>query len=330
MLAVTCVYAGFLPVLAGVVWLLCPVRFQGVRTRGRGAVLAVLGLGLVLLGWSLPAREVRIARPRTRLDEFAPTYQFHEVHSLRVEAPPERVFRATKAVTAEEIRFFRTLVWIRRFGRPGPESILNPSERLPLLEVATRTTFLQLAEEPDREIVVGTVVIAPTGTRRDELPATPGAYQALQHPVFAKATMNFLIEPVGAGGSRVSTETRVFATDAASRRRFAAYWRTIYPGSALIRRMWLAAIKRRAEGPGDPGARAPAPASSGVSLSPSGPARDCSACVGIHAFSPRSARRHGERLPCAAVIAPLLRRALTSRSNCFRRRPAPGPPPLVV
>ncbi|HYW41393.1 MAG TPA: hypothetical protein VE959_00970 [Bryobacteraceae bacterium] len=29
---------------------------------------------------------------------------------------------------------------------------------------------------------------------------------------------------------------------------FAAYWRMIYPGSALIRRMWLRAIKRRAEG----------------------------------------------------------------------------------
>jgi len=25
------------------------------------------------------------------------------------------------------------------------------------------------------------------------------------------------------------------------------YWRVIYPGSALIRRMWLRAIKKRAE-----------------------------------------------------------------------------------
>ncbi len=29
--------------------------------------------------------------------------------------------------------------------------------------------------------------------------------------------------------------------------RFAIYWRVIYPGSALIRRMWLDAIRRRAE-----------------------------------------------------------------------------------
>jgi len=31
------------------------------------------------------------------------------------------------------------------------------------------------------------------------------------------------------------------------RMRFAAYWRVIYPGSALIRVMWLRAIKQRAE-----------------------------------------------------------------------------------
>jgi hypothetical protein len=42
--------------------------------------------------------------------------------------------------------------------------------------------------------------------------------------------------------------THVFATDTA-RRRFALYWRIIYPGSAFIRRMWLQAIKRRAETP---------------------------------------------------------------------------------
>jgi hypothetical protein len=31
-------------------------------------------------------------------------------------------------------------------------------------------------------------------------------------------------------------------------RRFAIYWRRIHPGSDIIRRMWLRAIKLRAEG----------------------------------------------------------------------------------
>jgi hypothetical protein len=59
--------------------------------------------------------------------------------------------------------------------------------------------------------------------------------------------MGFLIEDQGDGWSRLRTETRVFATDASARRRFAVYWRLIYPGSSLIRHMWLDAIRRRAE-----------------------------------------------------------------------------------
>lgn len=58
--------------------------------------------------------------------------------------------------------------------------------------------------------------------------------------------MNFLVTPDGPGRSVVSTETRVFANSPSARRRFAAYWRVIYPGSAIIRRMWLRAIERRA------------------------------------------------------------------------------------
>ena len=40
--------------------------------------------------------------------------------------------------------------------------------------------------------------------------------------------MNFLVRPDPQGGSRVSTETRVFATARRSPR-FARYWRVIYP-----------------------------------------------------------------------------------------------------
>ncbi|MGH7548130.1 MAG: hypothetical protein ACREMM_08140 [Gemmatimonadales bacterium] len=59
--------------------------------------------------------------------------------------------------------------------------------------------------------------------------------------------MNFLIEPTGSAGCVMTTETRVHATGARTRWRFGAYWFVIHPGSALIRRMWLRAIRRRAE-----------------------------------------------------------------------------------
>ncbi|WP_433167149.1 hypothetical protein [Kribbella sp. CA-247076] len=42
------------------------------------------------------------------------------------------------------------------------------------------------------------------------------------------------------------TETRVIASDARSRRRFALYWLLIRAGSGVIRRVWLHAISSRA------------------------------------------------------------------------------------
>jgi len=210
-----------------------------------GALLAA-GLGLSTAALLASPDETRIAEPGTRLDEFSPVFEFSERHAVLIEAPKVVVWEAVKSVTADEISFFRELTWLRRFGRPGPESILNAPGRAPLLEVATRTSFLLLAEEPWREVVIGTLALAPPGTRPGGTP-TPELFRSLEAPGYAKATMNFLVEDRGGDVCLLTTETRVHATDPAARRRFATYWRVIYPGSAFLRRMWLRAIRLRAE-----------------------------------------------------------------------------------
>lgn len=160
-------------------------------------------------------------------------------------SPPERVFDATRATTPGEIRGFRLLTWLRRGGRRQAPNILDAPGGEPLIDTAVRGGFVLLAEDRPREIVVGAVVI---GQHKLVLPLTPAGFAAIDAPGFAKAVMNFRIAPDGDGASRVTTETRVFGTDAASVRRFAVYWRIIQPGSGLIRRRWLRAIQRRAAG----------------------------------------------------------------------------------
>lgn len=124
--------------------------------------------------------------------------QFHEFHSTTVRATPERAYRAIKDVTAGETFLFRTLTWLRRFGRPGPESILHAPERLPLLDVATRTSFITLADGP-REIIVGTVVMSPPKVSR---PTTADEFASLAtRDGYALATMNFAVTPRSDGGS---------------------------------------------------------------------------------------------------------------------------------
>lgn len=237
------VYGGLLLAAAGVVSLVKPPRWLGVTSRRRASWIAVAGALVAGLGFGLPAYESRAGRVETRLDEFAPVWQFNEVHAIRVAAPASRVFRAIREVRADDIFLFGTLTWIRRGGRPLPNSILDAAGREPLIDVALRSGFVLLADEAPRELVIGTVVVAPPGTRGS---LTPDVFRKSLPPGFALATMNFFLQPDGPNASLLSTETRVFANDASSRRRFAAYWRLIVPGSAIIRRSWLRAIERRA------------------------------------------------------------------------------------
>jgi len=248
MLLSVIVYIGFGLSLAGAMSALVPLRFVGIRTRATGWLVLLAGLVVAGVALTRPAEETTVASPRTRLDEFAPTYQFNEVHQIPVNATPERVYQATLQVTAAEIPTFRTLIWIRRGGAKGPESILNAADDIPLITVATRTTFLKLAEDVNREFVMGTVVLAPSGVRLP-IGSDPSSFKTVMAPGYAKAAISFLVEPLAGGWCLLRTETRVYATDPASRSTFARYWRVIRPGSELIRKMWLRAIKVRAEGP---------------------------------------------------------------------------------
>jgi len=242
------VYAALAAMLLGGVSIIRPLKFVGIASRSHGIIVLLCGVVVFLIGVNVPAPEKRIAARTTILDDFVPAYQFAVFHTVRVKAPRERVFAAIRDVTANEITLFRTLTWIRRFGRRGPESILNAPEKMPLLDVATRTSFMLLAQEPDREIVLGTLVAAPPGWRsnKDKKP-TPEDFKALHAPGFALGAINFRVEDTANGETLLTTETRIYATDASARRNSAVYWRVIYPGSALIRVMWLRAIQRRAE-----------------------------------------------------------------------------------
>jgi hypothetical protein len=241
-------YLAFFITLVGLLSLIRPIRFLYIRNRRGAAMVLAGGLLLVVVALFLPTGVEKVSARGTELDDWMPRWQIGEQHTIHVAARPEAVFAAIHAVRADEILLFRTLIAIRRCGDTGPESIMNPPEERPLLDVATQTTFALLAEAPPREIVIGTVVAAPQGTRTRSSGLTPELFRRKLPPGVALATMNFLVLPDDRGGSSISTETRIYANNTSALRRFAIYWRVIHPGSDIIRRMWLRAIKKRAEG----------------------------------------------------------------------------------
>jgi hypothetical protein len=221
-----------LSVLWWIAWLVLPVTVIAVikplgrlrlPTRRRAAGVFAAAISLIVLLAFLPPPLTTVTARATRLDEIAPAFHYNERHDRYVAAPPARVYGAMKATTAGEIALFQLFTWIRRFGRPLPENILNAPDTLPILDVATRGGFTLRADDPPRELVVSATVARNV-----------------------TAAMNFRIQPEGSG-SRLTTETRVTGADNAAIRPFTPYWRTILPGSWILRVTWLDAIARRAE-----------------------------------------------------------------------------------
>ncbi len=182
------------------------------------------------------------------LEELVPGYDFGEVHSTQVSAPPERALAAVKLVKLGEM----PLVWLLFAVRSIPAYVAGkrglPSDGWEsLYGQMLDFGFVLLAEEPGRELVFGGIgqMFQVSGGSRPVFRDADG-FRAFGKPGYAKVAMNFSVE-ARAGGAELRTETRVLATDAASRRHFGRYWRLIRPGSALIRRNWLTAAKRRAE-----------------------------------------------------------------------------------
>jgi hypothetical protein len=182
------------------------------------------------------------------LDRLLPVYDRHEVHEIAIRADAGRVMAAVQAVTAREIRLFATLNWIRGFraSRLRALGVADPAG-IPVLEMAARAGFVELVRG-EREVVwsvVGRFWWASggrVGGVHDE-----ASFVAFAQPGTAKAAVDFRIEDETDAWCRLRTETRIQAVDAHARRRFKLYWFFVHPGSALMRRMWLRAVRRRAE-----------------------------------------------------------------------------------
>ena len=163
----------------------------------------------------------------TLLDAVIPRWDVRTRRSIDIDAPPARIWRALHETAMRETRISRLLFRIRGLPSAGDRGILD-------LEGFTR-----IAEEPERELVVGAVgrPWAPRGG------LVAGADVAtFDRPGYARMALNVTLD-----GGRLATETRVRCTDPRSRRLFRLYWLVVGPFSRVVRAEWLGAIKRRAE-----------------------------------------------------------------------------------
>jgi hypothetical protein len=169
----------------------------------------------------------------TGIDGWLPTFDVGERHEVRVTLPADQALRQALAAPAAPDRFVGLLFRLRGLKPEGS-----------IQEFLAANGFTVLEQTP-ATYVVGMLV------RGRRLPlAGPDAWRTARPEHAIRIAAGFQAEPI-AGGSRLSTETRVSAGDARSFLVFRLYWLAIGPFSKLIRRRWLraAAAGRRPDSP---------------------------------------------------------------------------------
>jgi hypothetical protein len=237
----TLVYSGIVLALAGLVNLVIPFRFLGVRKRVVGALLLAGGALLTFAALYWPAATIHVAQHRTGLDDVLPEYQFSERHSVRVHAGREQVLQAVRESTWGDMKSLVTLMKIRGAVLRAPVRAADWQDQR-ILDAFSKSGYLSGGSE--HEIVMLGVV----DMRKKKLPELHNLQEAAAYRQRGalKIGFNFNVEDAGGGWSTVTTETRVLALDETSSG-MARYWRLIVPGSGLLRLQWLDGVGRRAE-----------------------------------------------------------------------------------
>jgi hypothetical protein len=179
------------------------------------------------------------------IDELLPAPHFREHHERRIAAPPAAVWDAMQELRLRDLALSRALMGVRLL--PARLAGRKQASRMVESRLLDGGPVTLLASDPDHAVLGGGVMQPWKLTGGEEPPALDApALQAFSEPGWVKVGFDFVIEPSGAG-TRVTTETRVTATDPRTRARFGLYWLFVRAGSGLIRRDMLRAVARRAE-----------------------------------------------------------------------------------
>jgi hypothetical protein len=178
------------------------------------------------------------------LDDVLPNAHHVTRQARWIDAPPELVWEELHAVRLSGLPVTVALSAARFLPMLLSGSGLTRLHDRPFLEALPVPL---LASEETESVVFGGALQAWRLRGGEERPSLDAEeLQRWIQPGWVKAVMDFRLTPLR-GGTELSSETRVLATDPTTRRRFGWYWLFVQPGSTAIRWEVLTAVQIRAE-----------------------------------------------------------------------------------
>lgn len=177
------------------------------------------------------------------LDPLMPRYEVAERHHVRIAAPASLVLDEARMIDITSAPLARAILRARELIM-GADAARPPSKGL--IEDMKAIGWGQLAEVPDREIVMGGVT-KPWKANPVFRALPPQEFVAFEEPDNVKIAWTLRVDPIDGDHSVFRTETRVVATDPGARAKLRWYWSLLSPGIILIRRAMLGPLKGAAE-----------------------------------------------------------------------------------
>ncbi|SOE03804.1 hypothetical protein [Blastococcus haudaquaticus] len=178
------------------------------------------------------------------LDDVLPNSHYVTRQSRWIDAPPDVVWDALHSVrlsglpvtlALSAVRFLPVLLSGKGFGQLHDRPFI---EAVPIPRLSST--------EPESVVFGGVLQAWRLRGGEESPPLNAEELAGWIRPGWVKAAMDFRLTP-SRGGTELSSETRVLATDPDTRRRFALYWKVVQPGSTAIRWEVLTAVQVKAE-----------------------------------------------------------------------------------
>lgn len=235
-------WIGAILALVGIAALVKPLVFLFVFDREIATVVLCGGILMSIISIYWPV-QVYHSQTNMKLDVLLPGYSFNEYHEVRINASPEEVKHALQTTGVGDIPAIHLLLKIRGIENKNlnhKETSSQPAQKI------FSTPDFNFFVADSTEFISVMILKASAKTPPPEV-TTVEQFMAFNEPGYVKVAFNFRFISLENGQTLVSTETRNYAMTKEDQRIFGRYWRIIYPGSAMIRRLWLDTLAEKAE-----------------------------------------------------------------------------------
>lgn len=244
-------WIGLILTVVGIISLIHPLAFLFVLNRTIAADVVFVGILICLVSLFSPAIFYHSKTHNQKIDALLPVFTSNEFHEVCINAPIEKVKQVLTVTGVKDIPVARLLMIIRGIADEDVDLSDRASNNQVGAETISTPDFNFFVVSPDEWVTV-MILKAVIITNDADKPAPPEIltleqFEAFNDPGYVKVAVNFRFIRKSDDQTILTTETRNNGITLKDSHVFGIYWRIIYPGSAIIRRVWLDTIKKKAQ-----------------------------------------------------------------------------------